>query len=988
MTHGIDLWDVLLEQVGHDTTGLDVTIFCNVMSVKDAGRVRAALDSGRFRSVRVVGDRGAFVLRQGSDDGQMHNAGDIEDTLGLSRLRGINTHLKAIIWQGPASGCLVTSANLNHNNRPECHDRADYLAPTLLAIADELFAALPPGLTPAATIAFSGVGIGLDVATRRWPGVFGVDYTPAAEAGIYITKGIGVGDILPALLEAAGPAPRLWLSSWTLKPVNARKLIDWRDSGVDVRCWLPSRAARRGETSADPARRLQREDALALFVQLGPAITWSPVHGKVVVVSGDKASFLVTGCATLDGFGALDLFRVRRGGKELAAHGIAMLEGLPTEISPELPALESAVGVEHTDQVKVAALHRVLVLGQDKAATAREFGVSVASLRGWAKHERLVREARAMGGPPSSSAAKPGPLQSGGGGDIPASALRVAPGFKPFRGIAASTDDLMDEYARLEMLGDLHLMVRFCWPITNPGTIFEDNWHLRELARQYMAFIHGTCAETTVSALPPGTSKSTFVSQVGPVLGWLLYPHHRWCFASHSLQQAIKDNTVRRAIIADPEFQRVFRPGAGPPSWGLNLSLEAREQITVRRSRAWTVLKGSDGKARFVNTQRGSMRATSTSAKILGDHFDRLVGDDLLDGKDRAKPEKAVDWTFNVFFTRVRDGAMKWINNQPLHPEDPLGVAKKRGVEAGKLGRAVPGGVDFLCFPHEYAPEDPERRCVSSVGITDRRTYKGELLWPTRFPRAWLDEKRADMGPWNFECQYNCNTRLEAGMLFPADKWKRFTSDPGGGWLDVSVDPSNWGDLAANDLTSITITRIVNGNAYRLAHWPPPKRDESGRLSWRKAQRLTINETVDILADIELSHPVRRWHFENKAGGKGLQQLMLAGGERHGQKWRLSPLVIEMVNPQSMGGDLKFRAEPASHPQGKGRCFVLEGEEGDTFIDLMASYPACWPDDTVASWVQQVTDPKVSMQLGHKPQTGPMPKVHVTTAAVNARRLR
>lgn len=555
---------------------------------------------------------------------------------------------------------------------------------------------------------------------------------------------------------------------------------------------------------------------------------------------------------------------------------------------------------------------------------------------------------------------------------IPASALCVSDDFEPFCGIAASDDDLMDEAKRLEMLADLHLTVRFCWSIVNPGAAFVDNHHVAELCKQFMAYVHGTCAETTACAMPPGVCKSTVISQIGPVWGWLHYPHFRWGFASHSLQQAIQDSVKRRAILADPDFQRVFRPESGPPSWEIRLSPQAREEITMRRSRAWRVLKGQDGKARFVNSERGSMRAVSAGSKVTGDHFDRPIADDAMDIADRHKPEKTVDWLFNVYFTRLRDGAMKWNNAHRIHPRDPIGVTIERARETGMLGKAGPGGVDYLCFPHHFAPDDPDRQCVSSVGACDRRTVKGELLWPARFPESWLKEKERTSGAMEYAALYEQNTRLEAGMMFDPKSWQRFTVDPGGGWLEVSIDSSNWSERAAADQTAITVSRIVGGRLYRLQCY---------------ADRYTLPEVLDIVAKLALENPlIRRWHVEDRAGGRGLIQAMKAGGEYNGQKWRISEHAIVPVNPQKMGGDLVFRADAATPAVRAGVCFVLAGPEGDAFIKTMADFPNVWPDDVVASWVQQVTDPEVSKQLGHKPAPGPMPKMRVTKAAVDARR--
>ena len=138
---------------------------------------------------------------------------------------------------------------------------------------------------------------------------------------------------------------------------------------------------------------------------------------------------------------------------------------------------------------------------------------------------------------------------------------------------------------------------------------------------------------------------------------------------------------------------------------------------------------------------------------------------------------------------------------------------------------------------------------------------------------------------------------------------------------------------------------------------------------------------------MSLDYPlIRRWHVEDKAGGKGLMQLMTAGGKVNGQPWKISELDIVAVNPQKAGGDLAFRADTAARAQNKGFCYVLTGPEGDKFIRDCADFPNVWPDDPIASWVQQIIDPEVSKLLGHRPAPGRTPRPSVKAADIQRRR--
>lgn len=334
VTVGVDLFDVFEQQVRDLPDGIDVTVLCNVLSTKAAGQLRASLDSGRFASVRVVVDRGAFQRRTvNSGDGQVENVADIEGILGAARLRGTCTHIKAIVWEAPGcpAGCLVTSANLNRNNRPESHERADGLALHLTAIADALFEALPPGVLIDSSTAYGGIRAALDAADDAGARVWDAGITDAAP-GAHIGNKIGMGDLLGLVAEVGAPA-RVWVSTWSLQAGHAQALCGLAAGGVDVRVWLPARFA----------RRRSNEKLLGEVARLGDRLVWSPTHAKILLISGPEGAYLATGCANLGRLTALDLINLRYGGADLAAHGAAMLEGLPVEAAPSLPEPNAAV---------------------------------------------------------------------------------------------------------------------------------------------------------------------------------------------------------------------------------------------------------------------------------------------------------------------------------------------------------------------------------------------------------------------------------------------------------------------------------------------------------------------------------------------------------------------------------------------------------------------------------------------------------------------
>lgn len=898
MTDGSrDLLDEIRALVAEVGTPAELDVMTGSVNPKHAAALAAMREGGEVSTLRVVVDAG-FLAKRDKYEQPAHAA--VDDAVGRDCVRAVRTHAKAVRAHGPAGhGVIICSANLNANRSVEFYERADSVAPIIKRVIDGIFDRIQPGCVGVSQ-SVAGAALREAVSGFRQMGVHVYDtqepLPKSVLAGnldtLVVMRGGALGGFLPAALAQTGTPARLWSSGINIQTDQIHYLAREVAAGriADLRLYLP------------PALGVKRssESIHASLCELVPEVlVWADTHAKALLVEGPRGVVCCTGSAQLAGTGALEFVRVTTD-RPTFDHVAGMLATVAAESDPPPPDEEAL----------------------QKARARYE-----ASTPG---HSR-----------PSSTAAGTQRFE------VTARTIAVSDRFQPPTGLGASTAELEDELLRLDLLESLPLFVQYFWPFINKGTPLTWNWHLDELCHHYAAFVHGTCAETTVNANPPGATKSTIVSQFGPVWGMLHYPHFRWGFASHSLDQAIKDNAFRRDTIALPEFQRIFRP-------------------------SWSVIVGKDAKKLFVNTVGGSMRATSTGAKITGDHFNRKIGDDLLDGKDRAKPETAVDWTFNVFLTRSRDGSLNWLNGQRLHPLDPSGFALEKANKNGTLGKAGPGGVDYLCFPHHYAPDDPTRRCCTSTGAGDRRTRKGELLWPARFPAAWLAAKAQDMAPIAYATQYEQDVNIDAVRIFPAEWWQRFEVDPGGGWLEVSVDSSNWSERKAADLTSITLARVVNGRLYRLRCW-------SGRF--------TLPQAVEIVAKISLEYPtVRRWHVEDKAGGKGFMQAMKAGGEVGGQKWAISPFAIEAVNPQAMGGDLTFRADAAAPAVRAGKCYVLSDKEGDAFIATCAAFPAVHPDDDVASWVQLATDKQISKHLGSRRATAMPPGFSVPTAEVERRR--
>lgn len=488
--------------------------------------------------------------------------------------------------------------------------------------------------------------------------------------------------------------------------------------------------------------------------------------------------------------------------------------------------------------------------------------------------------------------------------------------------------------ARLQRscLVSLAAFVRFAWPMLNPGTPLIWGKHLDLICCQLEAVTAGRSARITVINIPPGHCKTTIISVCWPVWEWLHQPENRWIFATNARDLATRDNEARRDLIKDERFQALFKTAAGgkTPEWQSE-SLLTPLKVRPRRP-GWSLSRGKDQKTKFSNNLRGSMMALSVGSRVTGNHADRLVIDDPLDAGDIWGPQLAghVAWYRDKLSTRVRDGARIVLVMQRLHQDDLAGVLLARAREEGTLGQ--PGGVDLLCFPTHYDPDDAERQTCTVTGLADWRTAHGELLWPQRFSQPILDGIEAEMTPGGWASQYEQLTIVLEGMLLRPEWWGRYVDLPPVGRWCITVDPTTGSTSSDADFTVAQCWLLCPPNAYLV-------KEIRGRWS--------DPEALDLIADFVAEFPaVQEIIVEDKARGRAWIQHLEAKGIRH----------IKAFNPQ--GIPKEARIDTAGGVAKAGRLHIpAKGEDVgwdvEAFVDECQRYPRGKDDrpDAMAQFV-------------------------------------
>jgi predicted phage terminase large subunit-like protein len=79
------------------------------------------------------------------------------------------------------------------------------------------------------------------------------------------------------------------------------------------------------------------------------------------------------------------------------------------------------------------------------------------------------------------------------------------------------------------------------------------------------------------------------------------------------------------------------------------------------------------------------------------------------------------------------------------------------------------GGYELLCLPAEF---EPDRRCSTSIGWTDPRQESGELLWPEKVTREYLEELKITLGSYLYAGQYQQRPSPAGGGLFKRHRFQ------------------------------------------------------------------------------------------------------------------------------------------------------------------------------------------------------------------------
>ncbi len=319
----------------------------------------------------------------------------------------------------------------------------------------------------------------------------------------------------------------------------------------------------------------------------------------------------------------------------------------------------------------------------------------------------------------------------------------------------------------------LHEFVRQSWHIIEPSVPFVDGPHIQAICEHLEAVTRGQIKMLLIN-IPPRFAKSTIVSVLWPCWEWTTKPGEQYLCASYSSTLSIRDAVASRNLLFSNWYQE---------RWG----------------KVWSISSDQNTTKRYSNDKLG--RRISTSVRTgTGEGGSRLILDDPHNATEAQSDkirEGDLEWLRSTWIMRrndVQTSAMVTVM-QRLHTNDASQWMLEQGAE-------------HLCLPMEY---DGVRRSTS-LGVYDKRTTRGELLWPAKFPKAEVQQLKLALGEYGTSGQLQQTPSPAGGGILKSKFMRLWPHDeplPILRYIVQSYDTAQ-GELDDNDPTGCNVWGVFD----------------------------------------------------------------------------------------------------------------------------------------------------------------------------------
>jgi predicted phage terminase large subunit-like protein len=424
------------------------------------------------------------------------------------------------------------------------------------------------------------------------------------------------------------------------------------------------------------------------------------------------------------------------------------------------------------------------------------------------------------------------------------------------------------------------------WSLVEPESKLEWNWHLDELCLALEAVTRGEIKRLIVN-IPPGFSKSIFISVLWPAFEWASKPGLRYLTASYSDVNTIRDNRRLRTIVTSDWYKKHYKVELASDQWA---------------------------KVRFDTTVKGWRIASSVEGTGTGEHPDRIIIDDPIKAEDassEAERKKCTDWFNNTISTRVRRDPAIILVMQRLHLDDLSGHL------------LALGGWDHICFPMHYRETtvDEHGKLIWQTDQRDHRIIPGELLWPDVYTEEKVQQIANLLGAFGVAAQLEQDPIPVGGGLFKRDWFDFVDAAP------IDADRCRGWDIAESDEKEkkgdwTVGVRLAKSRANGMIYVEDVQRD----------QKVLVDKLIESVAETDgVKCKIREGAGSGKAMIKARSILL------QGYDYAASPETdskIERANP--------FRAQCEAR-----NVKIVRGDWNEAYLSVLTSFPVGKYDDDV-----------------------------------------
>ncbi len=515
---------------------------------------------------------------------------------------------------------------------------------------------------------------------------------------------------------------------------------------------------------------------------------------------------------------------------------------------------------------------------------------------------------------------------------LSASSLKSSTALQPLRDwiraeLARRALERAKEHAD-EVRAECQTLVGFiknAWHIIEPENEYVHGWHIEVIAEHLEAITNGTFLAMGLENrlqvnVPPGMMKSLLSTVFWPAWEWgpKGKKHLRYIATSYAERLTKRDSRRFTKLVTSEWFQTL---------WPMEIVREQEAEI---------------------ENSSGGYRLARPFGSLTGERGDRLLIDDPH-STETAESEAELESTTR----RFREGATTRLTDpkrsailvmmQRLNQKDVSGVIEELSLPYIKL-----------VLPMEFEKErmvDGKTvggPCVTPLGIADKRTKEGELLFKARFPREVVERDKVPLGSYGVSAQFQQNPTSREGNLFKrawftADRIIKFSEVPAGTkWV------RHW-DLAASTRKSSPRTAGVKmgktpKGRYIVAHCIVTQSE--GHV----VRELILNTAKQDGHVVEISLP----QDPGQAGKvQGKDYIALLAG-----------YVVRVAREQ---GEKYIRAEPFSSQCEGGNVDLVEGDWISAYLDELCDFPGGkWADrvDATSGAFGRLVGPKKSQGVG------------------------